>query len=316
MLLKILLSKKFWINFLEMLVLIFVTFTLVFILMHIVPGQTGKLANSSLPVDQQVQLLRQYGLDRPLASQFFIYLSGVFTRLDFGISLSVRTNDLVTNILTPKIGISFLLGAIALLISFFLGYFLGAVIGMNQKNIFGAMGHLTIALFLAVPSYMLGIIVVAVASALNRVELVLFDFDLPYTWILPILILSIPYVISFANLVSGVIMTESRAQYIKFARAKGLNSFQILIKHLFKRGIFSSVVVLPTYIVGVLINGLFIDSVFSIPGIGSVLSAAILSKDYDIVQTLILLFAFLNSFAFWLRDFLLTITDPRLMTTL
>lgn len=61
-----------------------------------------------------------------------------------------------------------------------------------------------------------------------------------------------------------------------------------------------------------MLDGLFVDTIFSIPGIGSVLGNSILSKDYDVIQTMIILFAILNSVAFWVRDLLLVLIDPRI----
>lgn len=113
-------------------------------------------------------------------------------------------------------------------------------------------------------------------------------------------------------MVSGVIKSESQLQYVKFARAKGLNTWQILKNHLFKRGIFTSLVYLPQAFVLIIVSGLFVDTIFSIPGIGTVLANAILSKDYDVIQTMIILFAGLNSISFWVRDLLLVMTDPRI----
>lgn len=61
-----------------------------------------------------------------------------------------------------------------------------------------------------------------------------------------------------------------------------------------------------------MVSGLFVDTIFSIPGIGSLLGNAIVSKDYDVIQAMIILFACLNSISFWIRDVLLVMIDPRI----
>lgn len=85
-----------------------------------------------------------------------------------------------------------------------------------------------------------------------------------------------------------------------------------MTRHLFRKGIFATITWLPLSMLGIITAGLFIDSIFSIPGIGSVLGQAILTKDYDVIQTLILLFAFMTSLTFWIRDILYYYSDPRL----
>lgn len=310
--LRIIFSKKTLSQLLETLVLVFFTLVLVFISVHLIPGQTSKLADATIPLEQQKALIKQYGLDQPLITQFLSFLSGIFRSFDFGISIFIQRNQPVTEILGPKIFLSFAMGTIALFIAFFVGYFLGAVFGINFKNVFGGLGHVFITFIIVLPSYVISIIIVTIASNLGYSNLVIFDLSNPATWVLPILTLSIPYIMTFANLVSGVIKTESQLQYIKFARAKGLSNWQILKSHLFKRGIFSSLVYLPSAFVGVMLDGLFVDTIFSIPGIGSVLGNSILSKDYDVIQTMIILFAILNSVAFWVRDLLLVLIDPRI----
>lgn len=310
--LRIIFSKRTLQQFIEMLVLVFFTLVLVFLFVHLIPGQTSKLADATIPIEQQKQLIKQYGLDKPLIAQFFSYLRGIFTKFDFGVSIFIQRNNDVLSVLGPKISISMWMGTIALLISFLIGYILGAVFGINFKNVFGGLGHVLITFIIALPSYVVSIIVVTIASKLGRADLVIFDLDKPATWLLPILTLSIPYVMTFANLVSAVIKTESQLQYVKFARSKGLSTWLILKNHLFKRGIFSSLVYLPQAFVNIMVSGLFVDTIFSIPGIGSLLGNAIVSKDYDVIQAMIILFACLNSISFWIRDVLLVMIDPRI----
>ncbi|WP_391591734.1 Oligopeptide ABC transporter permease protein OppoB [[Mycoplasma] cavipharyngis] len=313
---KLFFNKRVGMQLVELIVLMFIAFVLVFILMHIIPGSTAKLANAALPLEQQRALIAQYGLDKPLATQFFIYVGNIFTKLDFGISLSVRTNDLVVNILGPKIFLSLVIGLISLGISLVVGYLIGTYFGINNRNFLGNAGNVLISFLLALPSFIIATIVVSIVSLTNSSNLILFKYEQVETWILPIITLSIPTTAVLANLVSGEIINQSREQYIKFAKAKGLNTWTIMTRHLFRRGIFSVISQLPGLLLGIIIGGLFIDSIFSVPGIGGVLGAAIITKDYDIIQTLILLFAFMTSLTFWLRDILYVFSDPRLIRVL
>lgn len=221
-LVRLVFSKKMFYQLLELIGLMFIAFVLVFILVHIIPGSTAKLANAALPVEQQRALIAQYGLDQPLATQFFLYVSGIFTRLDFGISLSVRTNDLVTNILGEKIILSLIIGSIALTFSVLIGYFFGSLIGLNGKNLFGGLGNISISFLLALPAYIVAVFIIGVAVAARAANLILFNYNRFETWILPIITLAIPQTATVANLVASEIIVQSQEQYVKFARAKGL----------------------------------------------------------------------------------------------
>lgn len=179
--LRIIFSKRTLQQFIEMLVLIFFTLVLVFIFVHLIPGQTSKLADATITIEQQEQLLKQYGLDKPLITQFFLYLNGIFTKFDFGVSIFIQKNNDVLSVLGPKISLSFFMGSITLIISFFVGYILGAFFGVNFKNLFGGIGHVLITFVIALPVSILSIIVVTIASKLNRADLVIFDIDKPAT---------------------------------------------------------------------------------------------------------------------------------------
>ncbi len=284
-----------------------------FILIHLVPGDPARIVLGAQANPKAVATLNgQLGLDQPLISQYFNFVTGALT-LDFGDSIIQKTA--IGPILTERIPVTAFLLLYSVVISIVIAVPL-AVLSAIKKN--RAADH-AIRLFsmvtFAMPSFLLGLL------------LILF-FGLQLGWLptsgygdgfvehfrsltLPALTVGLYLApILLRTLRVGIIETLD-TEFIEAARARGLGERRILFKHVLRNSLVSTVTILGLN-VGFLLSGLvIIENVFALPGLGTELVNAILERDYPVIQALTLVFGVAVVAISLLTDLAYAKLDPR-----
>ncbi len=284
-----------------------------FILIHLVPGDPARTAlGPQAPPEAIAALNAQLGLDQPVITQYADFVTGAVT-LDFGDSITQQTaiGPLIADQIPVTVYLLIYSVAIAIVVAVPL-----AVISALRRN--RAPDHV-IRLFsmvtFAMPSFLLGLL------------LILF-FSLKLGWLptagygegfvghlrgltLPAITVGLYLApILLRTLRVGIIETLT-AEYIEAARARGLSERRIVLKHVLRNSLISTVTVLGLNI-GFLLSGLvIIENVFALPGLGSELVGAILERDYPMIQALTLIFAVAVIMINLLTDLAYAKLDPR-----
>jgi peptide/nickel transport system permease protein len=290
---------------------------LVFLLLRMVPGDPAAVIAGDSATPEQVAALRErLGLERPIPVQFAIWLGDVL-RGDLGESYFFRkpVAELIAQRLEPTLA----LGLAALVIAVGVAVPLGVIAAFRQGTwIDRAVMGLSVAGF-SMPVFVLGYLLVYVFAV--RLEWLpvqgyarLSEGLLPFLerLVLPAVTLSVVYVALVARITRTSVLEVLDEDYVRTARAKGLTDREVLVRHALRN---AAVPILTIVGIGlaVLIGGAVVtESVFAIPGLGRLTVEAVLSRDFPVIQALILLFATGYVFVNLAIDIGYAMLDPRI----
>jgi peptide/nickel transport system permease protein len=267
--------------------LVLVASAAIFFLMSLVPGDPARTILGANATPELVARLReQLGLDRPLALQYGTWLAGA-VRGDLG--ESVLSGDPVISLIVARIPVTLSL----LLLSTLVIAVLGTVLGLLSAIRGGALGRLLDAVSLvglALPSYWVAIVLVALFAVAIRIfpatGYIAFGDD-PGRWllslILPVAALSLGGVTIVAKQMRDSALDVLSRDYIRVLRATGIRERNILFKHILRNAALPSLTVLGITVVGALMGAVFVENVFVLPGLGSLVTQATTSHDLPVV---------------------------------
>ncbi|MPN51068.1 Dipeptide transport system permease protein DppB [bioreactor metagenome] len=140
----------------------------------------------------------------------------------------------------------------------------------------------------------------------------LFNKNNPASWILPLVSMSLGCTAGYAMWMRRYMVDELNKDYIRLARAKGLTSTVIMFKHVMRNAFIPMAQYLPSSLLLTISGSLYIESLYSIPGMGGLLVDAIQRQDNPLVQALVLIFAVISILGLFLGDIMMAIVDPRI----
>ena len=283
--------------------------TLVFLLIHIVPGDPVRNSLGENATEQQLIELRQkLGLDLPLSQQYVNYWKGL-VRGDLGTSL-VSGEDVFEKIMS-RYPATIQLALAGLAVAIFIAVPLGVTAGTNQGKWLDNVASVVSLLGISTPGFVLGpLMVYLFAIKLDLLPVGGRD-GLEYL-ILPAITMGAALAAILTRMVRSSVIEELSEDYVRTARAKGLSERQVIYKHVLKNGLIPVVTVLGLQF-GVLLAGAIItETIFSWPGLGRLTVDAINARDYPIVQGCILMIALTYIVANVLTDFAYRLLDPRI----
>jgi oligopeptide transport system permease protein len=281
--------------------------TLTFFLIHAAPGGPFQ-AERDIPPAAKEQLMRQYGLDQPLYRQYTRFLANA-VRLDFGPSYKYPSRQ-VREIIFEALPVSAELGGWALLLAVLVGVPIGVVAAVKQNSRvdYAAMG-LALA-GVSVPNFVLGpVLVLGLSLTLYLLPPALWQG--PESRILPVLTLSTAYIAYIARLTRGGMLEVLRQDYIRTARAKGLDESVVVAKHALRLGILPVVSYIGPAAARIMMGSIVVESIFSVPGLGRYLVNAAFNRDYTLVLGEVLFYASFLMGLNLLIDIAYTRLDPR-----
>jgi peptide/nickel transport system permease protein len=275
------------------------------------------------PTPEVIQAIREdLGLDRPLPVQFVDYIWGVFAHQDFGRSYvsNVEVLDEIKRDLPATI--SLVIGGVVVWLTF--GLSIGILSAVKHRTVFDRLSIGLSLIAISAPVYWLGL----VALYLFAPDFGVFGLgfvggqgaytpfsDDPSKWfqslILPWFVIATTFAAVYARLLRGSLLDVLGEDYIRTARAKGLNERTVILKHGVRSAITPVVTVLGLDI-GILLGGAILtESVFNIPGVGRLAYDAITRGDLPIVQGTVLFGAFFIIIMNLIVDILYAFLDPR-----
>lgn len=282
---------------------------IVFCMVHLIPGDPAEILAGDEATIEDIQSIRQqFGLDKPLTEQYFIYLKNIF-KGDLGISM--RTRQPVLQEIRHRYGNSVLLASCAVVIMIFLGVTTGILSAVKQGSWLDKIS-MAVSLFgVSMPVYWFGLMLMLFFS----VYLGLF----PTTGIgtikhlvLPSLALGAHATAVVARLTRSSMLEVIRQDYIRTARAKGLNEYSVILQHALKNALIP-VVTIVFLRFGTLLGGAVLaESVFAWPGVGWLMIDAIWARDYPVVQGCVLVIAVSFVFINLMTDLIYPFLDPRI----
>jgi ABC-type dipeptide/oligopeptide/nickel transport system permease component len=283
--------------------------TLVFSLIHLIPGDPARAMLGESASDADVAQLRsRLGLDRPLIEQYGMFLRGA-VRGDFGRSL--RTGEPVTTQILDRMPATIELAGAAMLVAIGFAIPLGIVAAVWRGT---AIDHAatTIALTgISIPNFWLGPLL-ALVFAIEFGWLPVSGRGTPAHLILPAISLGAALAAILARMTRATLLEELREQYVLAARARGASRFRAVLRHAFRNSLIPVVTLIGLQFGAVLTGAVITETVFSWPGVGRLLIQSISFRDYPIVQGCILLIAATYVAMNLLTDLFYGVLDPRI----
>ncbi|MGB1189617.1 MAG: ABC transporter permease [Pseudomonadales bacterium] len=286
--------------------------TATFLAMHAVPGDP-LMNEKATTAEIRENLARKYGLDRPLAEQYVIYLSNMIQG-DFGISFT-QQNRRVNDIIKDHFPVSAALGILAITFAALGGILWGAITALYRNQLPDIIIMFLVILGISVPSF--------VFAALGQLLLVNLNqwfgtSILPVAgWgtfshmLMPSLVLGLGTMALLTRLMRSSMLEVVNEDFIKTAKAKGLSPQRIFFKHQLRNAILPVVTVLGPQIAAITTGGFVVELVFAIPGLGRYFVQAVQQLDYTVIMgTTVFYGAFLVLMVI-LVDIIYGFIDPR-----
>ncbi len=285
--------------------------TVVFLLMRLMPEE-GYFGTGFEKLDeaQKESILTNMGLRDPLVIQIKNFYSKLL-RGDLGVSTTYRPNVPGNEILKDKIPYSIWLGLSSVFISMIVGLLMGIQMARYKGKVWDTLGTIYIVVINAVPAAVYFLFIQLYLTRFFKLP-ILFDVERPMSWILPIVSMSLGSIAAYAMWMRRYMVDELNKDYIKLARAKGMTNQSIMTKHVMRNALVPMAQYFPASILFAIGGSLYIESLYSIPGMGSLLVESIQRQDNALVQALVLMYSAMSIFGLLLGDILMAIIDPRI----
>lgn len=292
---------------------------IVFLIMAMIPGDPATAILGSYATPENVERLnRSLGLDKSLPEQYIIWVTNLLQG-DFGRSYTL--NRPVLDEITERFGATLILAGTSLVLCSILGLLAGIVSAVRQFTWVDRVVTFVVLIGISMPSFFLGLLLILIFAVQWRLlpasgmYAVYGGGDLPDLikhLILPAFTLSVVATGVIARLTRTAMLEVLRQDYVRTARAKGLDERTVIYKHAFKAALVSVVPVLGIQAGFVLGGAVYIETVFQWPGIGAMLVKAISTRDILLVQGGVLLVATAYVFVNLVADVVQSLLDPRL----
>jgi peptide/nickel transport system permease protein len=283
--------------------------TLVFSLIHLVPGDPVQIMLGEGAQSNDVELLRHnLGLDRPILEQYSTYLKSLI-RGELGTSF--RFGEPVGQIIATRYPATIELAVLSLIVGIIIAFPSGILAATGPGKWFDkVITTLTLA-GISLPNFALGPMVIILFSLILG-WLPVSGRAGASSYVLPAMTLGFSLSAILTRMVRASMIEELQEDYIKTARAKGLSESKVVLKHALKNGLIPVVTVLGLQFGTLLAGAIITESIFSWPGLGRLTVQAINSRDYPLVQGCILVIAFTYVLVNLLTDLTYGFLDPRI----
>ena len=310
--------KKYIIKrILSIIPVLFVVSIVIFALIHLTPGDPAATILGAEASQEDIEALRdRMGLNDPLVIQYFRWLGNIF-RGDLGTSTSNNTPvaQMLKNYFAPTLN----LAVFALLISMLTAIPLGMIAARKRGTIIDQSISVLALCGISVPSFLLGLGMMMLFSVkLNWLPVAGYEGWSSGIWphirslIMPGIALGFMYSASMMRMTRASMLDVLNSDYIKMAKAKGVKEKAIVGKHAFKNTLVTMVTVVGQNFIGALSGAAVVETVFSIPGMGSLMVTSIGRRDYEVIQAIVLFIACLNVFINLITDIAYCFVDPRI----
>ena len=301
---------------LQSVVTVLVVVTIVFLLMRMLPTDYFFTEDQliHLTPEQRQEQLQAAGLLDPVPEQLVRYY-GQIIRFDFGESRRIQSGVDVTKVIGSKFTVSMRLGCTALVIALLVGVIIGVIQTLNKDRLLDHVGTAYTVFVNAVPSLVSYSLVLVFGSKVLGLPPLYSTRNVSQSSILPIVCLALASIASYALWTRRYMVDELNKDYIRLARVKGMSSGAIMVKHVFKNAFVPLVQQIPASFLYTIGGSLLVERFFSVPGMGPLLTDAIIRYDVNVVQTLAILYATLGIMGVFIGDILMMLVDPRIKLT-
>jgi len=294
-------------------------------------GDGGESSSKSRGATQGVSnevmeaLKKQYGFDKPMYMRYLLWLKNIGT-LNFGTSFTY--DDPVIDVISSKFPVSLQFGIISLILSYIISIPLGIVKAIKKGGAFDVISSFILFVFYSIPPFMLAILLIVFLAGgsffewfpvggvhseyyeeLNTWEKIM---DRIHHFTLPLVCYTIGSFTSLTILMKNSLIEEIKKDYIRTARAKGLDEKVVYMKHALKNALIPIVTGLGGFLSVFFAGSLLLETIFQLDGIGLLSYKSILSRDYNVIMGLVFIQSALFLLGNVISDIAYVLVDPRI----
>ena len=302
---------------LSIILTLFFVSVLIFLVFQIIPGNPAEIILGTEADPAQIKALeRELGLDKSMFQRYISWIGGLL-RLDMGESLKYRMP--VSTLFLRKLPVTLTLTLYSLILSIIIAIPLSIQITLKSDKWYSSIITAITQLGISIPSFWLAFLLIYVFA----VKLDIFDtlsynamaggfFERLKNFFLPSLAIAIPNIATIIRYMQAAILDEINKDYVRTARMKGMTLKEILYKHVLKNALIPVITVIGMSLTSSVGGSLIIENVFALPGIGSLIVASISSRDFPLIQSVVIAVAFLVIFINFIIDIAYGLIDPRI----
>lgn len=284
-----------------------------FIIMRLMPGDPVYLLLGEGQIqitEAQIEAIREkWGLNRPYHEQYLIW-AGNLLRGDFGQSL-IRTGVPVRQMIFEAIPVTATINFFAIVLAIIVSVPLGIVSAIRKNSLVDYLTSVGSALGIATPNFWLSLILIII-FALQLRWLPPFGLRTWQGYILPIVVLATEEMAVLVRIIRGTVLELLPQDFVRTAKSKGLAQHAVLYKHIISNAMLPIITVIGFRIAFILSGTIIVETVFAIPGIGRLFTDSVLRLDYQVVQSLVVVFAVLVVVVNLITDLIYALVDPRI----
>ena len=295
---------------LEALPTLFILITFSFFLMRLAPGSPFTSERAYAP-EVMAAIEAKYHLNEPLHKQYFLYLKNL-AHGDFGPSFKYKDQS-VNDLIASAFPVSLKLGFAAFVLAVILGLAAGTLAALNQNSKWDYIIMSFAMTGVIMPSFVFApLLVLLFAITLGWFPAGGWNGGAPMYMALPVVSLTIAYVAGIARIMRGSMIEVLHSNFIRTAKAKGLSTSRIILKHALRPALLPVITYLGPAFVGIITGSMVIESVFGLPGMGQMFVNGALNRDYSLVLSLTILVGFLTISFNAIVDILYAVIDPKI----
>lgn len=265
-------------------------------------------------------MVEHYYYVKPILEQYWVWVSNILTKWDWGTSNTLRVNATVISIIAQKLPYSVYVNVISVLVSVPLGVFLGVVAALQKNKPADHVISTTVMVFISIPSF--------VVISFLMLWLCYGAKVLPTQWptwsdatssstiasgfVIPVLALSFGSVCGYTRFTRAELCEVMSSEYLLLARTKGLTKRQSIVRHALRNAMVPIVPSILAEFIGILGGSMILENLYGIPGIGSLYIEALNAKDYNVVFVDMAIYTTIGLLAGVLLDLSYGFIDPRI----
>lgn len=298
--------KRLAISAVTLLIIVFV----LYLLLQLMPGTPFN--DEKLTAEQIAIIKAKYGLDKPFLVQFFNYLK-MMLQGDFGVSYAIQKNMPVSQILSARFGVSVRIGLQAVTLGLIIGLILGILAALKKNTWIDTVASTVSVMGVSIPSFVFALFFILLFARKLNILPVLYNVHKPFvSSIMPTIALSVSTIASIARFSRGEMAEVLGSEYMQLAKSKGLGKFHLIFGHALRNTMIQVVTILAPLVVGLMTGSLVIEQMFSVPGIGQLLTMGIQVNDYNVIMACTFIYSALYIVTMLIVDILYGIIDPRI----
>ncbi|SER71624.1 ABC transporter permease [Psychrobacillus sp. OK032] len=292
-----------------MIITIFGVSVLVFIIIHLIPGNPVNHILGDFATEESIKELEmRLGLDRPILVQYFSYM---FQAFQGDLGTSYITGYTVVEEILNRIPITAQLALYSIIFGSITGIIIGVIAAVKKNTIYDQLAMVLALIGISAPGFWIALFLILLFSyQLNIFPIS--GYDGFYSLILPSITLGLGTAGSIARMTRSSMLDVIKQDYIRTARAKGAGTYRLIFRHSLQNAIIPVVTLIGMQFGYLMAGAVVTETVFALPGLGSLIVSAISTRDIPTVQGLLLFMAAMIIIVNFVIDLLYTKLDPRI----